>query len=87
MNKIKQFVRWVIIFPGILSAISEADDIYYVPQITQNITLDGAISESVWDTIDPIPLVTHWPQFGKAPSEDTEIRICFDKTYFYLAAK
>jgi Domain of unknown function (DUF5916)/Carbohydrate family 9 binding domain-like len=49
------------------------------------ITLDGKVNEAAWKKIDPLPLVTHWPEFGNAPSDVTELRVTYDDNYIYFS--
>lgn len=58
-----------------------------VPRLTGPIDLDGRVDEAAWDAIAPLPLVTHWPSFGEAPSEPTEIRIAYDDEAIYLSCR
>jgi len=58
-----------------------------VPRLTGPVELDGRVDEPAWDAIAPLPLVTHWPEFGAAPSEPTELRLAYDDEYVYLSCR
>ena len=60
---------------------------FVVPRLTGPVTLDGRVDEAAWDAVAPLPLVTHWPAFGEAPSEPTEIRLAYDDAYVYLSCR
>tara|TARA_R110002096_G_scaffold233086_6_gene423095 strand:- start:684 stop:2861 length:2178 start_codon:yes stop_codon:yes gene_type:complete len=48
--------------------------------------IDGDLSDSVWDSAALIPNLTQmYPNEQQAPSEQTEIRVCFDSHQFYVA--
>src|SRR6266550_828576 len=52
------------------------------------ITIDGRIDEAAWAAATPITeLVQSSPDEGKAPSQKTEIRILYDATALYIAAR
>ena len=51
-------------------------------------TVDGVLSESIWDTAPAISgFVQHEPMEGQPPTERTEIRIAYDQTAVYIGAK
>lgn len=57
-----------------------------MPRLTERIQFDGRMDEHVWQSVPVLPMVTHWPSFGKAGTERTEVRIAYDDDYFYVAA-
>ncbi|MEO0556806.1 MAG: DUF5916 domain-containing protein [Bacteroidota bacterium] len=69
--------------PGVLRTSTPMD----VPRLTGPIDLDGRVDEPAWDAIAPLELVTHWPEFGNAPSERTEIRLGYDDDHLYLSCR
>ncbi len=56
-----------------------------IQRIAGDITLDGRVDEAAWKKINPLPLVTHWPEFGNRPSDSTELRIAYDDDYIYFS--
>jgi len=58
-----------------------------IPRLASPIVLDGRVDEAAWDAIAPLELVTHWPEFGNAPSERTEIRLGYDDDHLYLSCR
>lgn len=60
---------------------------FVVPRLNGPIDLDGRVDEPAWDAIEPLPLITHWPSFGDAPSEPTEIRLAYDDAYIYVSCR
>ncbi len=77
------------ILPGATPAqVSPATgSVLVVPRLTGPITLDGHVDEPAWDVVAPLSLVTHWPTFGAAPSERTEIRVAYDDGYIYVSCR
>jgi len=67
--------------------LGPSDDLFVVPRLTGPIALDGRVDEAAWEAIAPLPLVTHWPEFGNEPSEPTEIRLAYDDDYVYLSCR
>jgi hypothetical protein len=44
-------------------------------------------NEPAWQEIDALPVIMYQPTFDGMPSEKTEIRIAYDKDYFYASAR
>ncbi len=57
-----------------------------MPRLEGPIRLDGIPDEPAWSSIEPIPLVSFQPVFGRAPSEPTDIRVAYDREYLYVGA-
>jgi uncharacterized protein DUF5916/cellulose/xylan binding protein with CBM9 domain len=59
------------------------------PQVMQRIDspiiLDGKVDEAAWQKIKPLQLISHWPEFGNAPSDHTELRVTYDENYIYFS--
>lgn len=66
---------------------AQPTDTLVIDRITGTIELDGIVNDEAWHLIEPLPLVTFSPVFGKSPSEKTEIRIGYDDKYLYLSGK
>ncbi|MDZ7689790.1 MAG: carbohydrate binding family 9 domain-containing protein [Balneolaceae bacterium] len=60
---------------------------YLVPRLDGPIELDGRSNEPAWEAIEPLPLVMQIPTFRGTPTERTEIRIAYDDTHIYVAAR
>ncbi len=58
-----------------------------IPRIKGTVTFDGLSNEAAWDGIKPFSLIQHTPNFGKEPTERTEILIAYDDDYFYVAGR
>jgi hypothetical protein len=59
-----------------------------VARITEKIRIDGILDEAVWQSIEPIgEFVQTNPYPGKAPTEQTEVRLAYDKDALYIAAR
>lgn len=58
-----------------------------MPRINGLVTLDGLSDEQAWKGIKPFPVVIHTPNFGKKPTERTEILVAYDDDYLYVAGR
>jgi len=45
------------------------------------------LDEEIWKKAKPLELTTHWPEFGKKPSNPVELKITYDKKYIYFSGK
>ncbi len=57
-----------------------------IDELNSVITFDGIPNEDAWDSITPVRMTMHSPIFGKDPTEVSDIRVCYDKNYFYIGA-
>lgn len=69
------------------SIVAFAQNQYILSRINDPVTLDGLSNESAWQGISPLPVVQHTPNFGKEPSERTEILVAYDDDYLYVAGR
>lgn len=56
-------------------------------RLTSPIQLDGLSTEPAWDRVDPVPTTVYQPVYQGNPTEHTEIRLAYDDTYLYAAAR
>jgi hypothetical protein len=57
-------------------------------RISESITVDGMLSEAVWHDGEPYTaFVQRDPVEGAPPSQRTEVRVAFDETALYVAAR
>lgn len=56
-------------------------------RLTSPVQLDGLSTEPAWDRIDPVPMTVYQPVYQSDPTEHTEIRLAYDDTYLYAAAR
>ncbi|MEL7122388.1 MAG: DUF5916 domain-containing protein [Bacteroidota bacterium] len=50
--------------------------------------IDGKLDEEIWKTAFPISNFTQlWPQEGSSATENTEVRVAYDRRYLYFAFK
>jgi hypothetical protein len=57
-----------------------------IDSISLPVNFDGIPDEEAWSAIAPIKMIMHSPVFGKAPTENTEVRIGYDNKYLYISA-
>ncbi|MEM1041046.1 MAG: DUF5916 domain-containing protein [Bacteroidota bacterium] len=48
--------------------------------------IDGHLDEALWDRVAPVTVFTQvWPETGAAATEDTEVRVAYDRDHLYFA--
>ncbi|MEX1123215.1 MAG: DUF5916 domain-containing protein [Balneolales bacterium] len=90
-DKYKQIILFTVLLISII-LISKNESLgqsqpMLIPYLNEPIVFDGRVDEPVWDSIDPLPLVSYEPVSGLPPSEATEIRISYDDEYIYASIK
>jgi len=66
---------------------SDLPDQLAMPRINGPLTLDGLSDEPAWESIETLPVVMHFPNFGAEPSERTEILVANDENFLYVAGR
>ena len=67
--------------------IANAQEPLQLIRLTGSIQMDGASDEPAWQKIEPLPLIMYKPTYKGEPTERTEIRVAYDKDYFYCSAR
>lgn len=57
-----------------------------ITPLSGTIDFDGKPDESAWQSIPKFDLTMHFPVFGNPPTEESDIRITFDKNYLWVGA-
>ena len=72
----------------IINVLSFAQTKMYEPiKITSSVKIDGKQDEAFWATANKMTnFITASPNFGKAPSKETEVKIAYDNTAIYFFA-
>jgi hypothetical protein len=70
-----------------LLAFGRPEDRMVIPKIDGGIQFDGRPFEPVWNTITPLPVIMFQPVYGNAPSEITELRLCYTADYLYFSGR
>ncbi|MDZ7689795.1 MAG: DUF5916 domain-containing protein [Balneolaceae bacterium] len=84
----KEILAFVLFFfLGLLPNISFSQQPMEISRIEGPITLDGMPDESAWEKLEPLPLVTYFPEAGNQPTERSDIRIGYTAEYLYLGGK
>ena len=58
-----------------------------VPKLEGEFKFDGIVDDPCWQNLVPVKMVMHTPTFGLAPTEKSEVMICYDNSYFYIGAR
>jgi hypothetical protein len=59
----------------------------FIPELKGSFKFDGIIDDPCWDSLSPLPLIMHIPTFGIEPSEKSEVFVCHDEAYVYIAGR
>ncbi len=84
--KIRNILATIALF-SICAVHSASGEGLQIKQIEDELKLDGVLSESGWLLCQRVPLKMHTPIFGNQPSEESDIRITYDKNYLWVSAK
>lgn len=61
---------------------------YKVYKTDERITIDGDLSETIWQKTKPITnFYQHYPKDDVPADVNTEVKICYDDKYIYISAK
>jgi hypothetical protein len=58
-----------------------------IRRIKSPVELDGLSNELAWEGIESFPMLMRTPNFGNEPSESTEVLLCYDDDYLYVAGR
>ena len=64
-----------------------AQEALELQRIEEEVRFDGIPDEDFWNSVDPLPMIMHQPVYGNEPTEESDIRICYDKDYLYIGVK
>ncbi|HFA51682.1 MAG TPA: hypothetical protein ENJ95_21925 [Bacteroidetes bacterium] len=71
----------LISFPLISQKIIDAH------KLADEIVFDGRVDEPAWQGVPVLDMKMQVPDFGKEPSERSEVRMAYDEHYLYLSGK
>ena len=75
----------ILFFASLLSSLAQSiNEVFEIPKLNGKISVDGKVDEAVWATIDPLPLIMHWPDYEGQITEPTEFRIAYDDQFIYV---
>ena len=63
------------------------NEVFELPRVTGDITLDGRIDEAAWEAIDALPVVMYEPVYQGQMTERSELRVGYDDQFLYAAAR
>lgn len=72
---------------GYTVAVDDSGVPYELLRIKGKVKLDGLSNEAAWEGITPFKMVMQIPDFGKTPSERTEVLAAYDDDYLYIAGR
>jgi hypothetical protein len=91
-TSIARAARLVMVVAGVHAAVDASaaaaqSTPYRVQRLSAPIQLDGRSDEPAWQAIEPLPVVSSFPDAGAEPSERTEFRLAYDDDYLYVAGR
>ncbi|MFC2090349.1 DUF5916 domain-containing protein [Bacteroidota bacterium] len=57
-----------------------------IHKLNEAIVFDGIPNEQEWSQAAPFPMIMHVPTYGLTPGQETDIRMMYDDSYFYIGA-
>lgn len=84
LKRIFSGVFFILMFQG---AGALASEVLSIARITEPVEFSGSTSPTIWNVSTPVNLMMHMPNFGKSPSEKTEIRMAYDDKYLWVFAR
>ncbi|NEW84251.1 MAG: carbohydrate binding family 9 domain-containing protein [Mariniphaga sp.] len=65
----------------------KAGEVLKIVPLKGELNFDGVPSEPDWQLSEKIPLKMHFPVYGNQPTEESDVRITYDKDYLWVSAK
>ncbi|HJZ41498.1 MAG TPA: DUF5916 domain-containing protein [Bacteroidales bacterium] len=62
-------------------------DPVFISKLPGSFKFDGVIDDPCWENLAALPMVMHIPTFGNQPTERSEVFICHDNEYIYIAGR
>jgi hypothetical protein len=84
MNRIKYLLALPLF--SIITMLTDAQPQQKITPLTGEINFDGKPDEVAWQQIPKFEMIMHYPVFGNTPSEDSDIRITYDKDFLWVGA-
>jgi hypothetical protein len=84
MNRIKYLLALPLF--SIITMLTDAQPQQKITPLTGEINFDGKPDEVAWQQIPKFEMTMHYPVFGNTPSEDSDIRITYDKDFLWVGA-
>jgi len=77
----------LITFLLIFISNTKAGEVLKIAPLQGEIKFDGIPIESAWQLCEKVPMQMHFPVYGNQPSEESDVRITYDKNYLWVSAK
>lgn len=83
----KSTIAYVILILVFSVNAADAQEPLRLTYLTASIQMDGLSNEPGWQRIEPLPMIMYKPTYRGEPTEKTEVRVAYDKDYFYCSAR
>lgn len=70
---------------GPIQLRSQDTELRSIQKLDHPILFDGMPDEAAWEELDPFPMITHAPVYGKPPEEETLIRMGYDDQFVHVS--
>ena len=87
INLSKSIRAYAILLLVFFVNAANAQDPLQLIYLTESIQIDGLSDEPGWQRIEPLPMIMYKPTYRGEPTEKTEVRVAYDKDYFYCSAR
>lgn len=77
----------VLAFLMLKTTTMNGQNIMTMTKITETITIDGRVNESIWDKVPILNVTQKVPNAGADPTQLTELRLAYDNEYLYLSGR
>lgn len=84
MMNLKLLLTFIFLV-GLICMLQAQNNIKITP-LTGEINFDGKPDEVAWQQAHKFEMTMHFPVFGNQPSEDSDIRITYDRNYLWIGA-
>jgi hypothetical protein len=84
MNRLK--ILFALPLFSAIIGLNDAQAQLNITPLTGEINFDGKPDEAAWQQIPQFDMTMHYPVFGNQPSEDSDIRITYDKDFLWIGA-
>jgi len=78
-----KYLTWLLL--SLLSTYSYSQNKIVVHPTNSKIKIDGIIDEPIWKEIRPLYYIQHTPNYGKQPTELTQVRMTYDDEFLYVS--
>ncbi|CAN5301003.1 hypothetical protein BH23BAC3_BH23BAC3_18780 [soil metagenome] len=84
---IRESAFWLVFMLLVCPTLLYAQSTTTIQRLSEPIQFDGMPDDAAWQSVDPLPLMTYFPEDGREPSERSDVRIAYVDEYLYVGAR